>query len=75
VQARLGLASEYDGLAAQRAALQAEAEWATAQDARSLAFVALYKALGGAPLPPAPADAGADAGTDARPAAPSGEAP
>ncbi|XDF34921.1 efflux transporter outer membrane subunit [Paracidovorax avenae] len=58
VQARLGLASEYDGLAAQRAALQAEAEWATAQDARSLAFVALYKALGGAPLPSAPADDG-----------------
>lgn len=58
VQARLGLASEYDGLAAQRAALQAEAEWATAQDARSLAFVALYKALGGAPLPPASADDG-----------------
>jgi NodT family efflux transporter outer membrane factor (OMF) lipoprotein len=51
VQVRLGLASEYDGLAARRAALQADAEWATAQDARSLAFVALYKALGGAPLP------------------------
>ncbi|AVS96872.1 RND transporter [Paracidovorax avenae] len=58
VQARLGLASEYDGLAAQRAVLQTEAEWATAQDARSLAFVALYKALGGAPLPPASADDG-----------------
>ncbi len=39
------------GRAPRRAALQADAEWATAQDARSLAFVALYKALGGAPLP------------------------
>ena len=48
---RLGLSSEYDGLAARRALLQAEAEQATANDARALAFVALYKALGGAPLP------------------------
>lgn len=53
IQARLGLSSEYDTLTAQRAALQGEAEWSTAQDARSLAFVALYKAMGGAPLPPA----------------------
>ncbi|CAM3532712.1 NodT family efflux transporter outer membrane factor (OMF) lipoprotein [Paracidovorax anthurii] len=48
---RLGLASEYDALATQRALLQAESEQATARDARALAFVALYKALGGAPLP------------------------
>ncbi|GKT25398.1 efflux transporter outer membrane subunit [Acidovorax sp. SUPP3334] len=64
-QRRLGLASEYDGLPQQRAALQAAAERGTAQDARALAFVALYKALGGAPLPPA-ADtmaAGASAAT------------
>lgn len=52
---RLGLASEYDALAPQRALLQAQMEEATAQDARALAFVALYKALGGAPLPPATA--------------------
>lgn len=51
-QIRLGLASEYDSLPQRRAELQAAAEWRTAQDARALAFVALYKALGGAPLPP-----------------------
>ena len=48
---RLGLASEYDALAARRALVQAESEQATANDARALAFVALYKAVGGAPLP------------------------
>jgi NodT family efflux transporter outer membrane factor (OMF) lipoprotein len=50
-QARLGLASEYDTLARQRAQWQAQAELDMAQSARALAFVALYKALGGAPLP------------------------
>ncbi|HVR49418.1 MAG TPA: RND transporter, partial [Pseudorhodoferax sp.] len=50
-QARLGLASEYQGLAQRRQQLESEAELALAQDARALAFVALYKALGGAPLP------------------------
>ncbi len=59
-RARLGLSSEYEGLAAQRALLQAESEQATANDARALAFVALYKALGGAPLP-AEGDAAAQA--------------
>ena len=48
---RLGLESDYEALAAQRALLQADSEHATAQDARALAFIALYKALGGAPLP------------------------
>lgn len=50
-QARLGLASEYQGLAQRRQQLESESELALAQDARALAFVALYKALGGAPLP------------------------
>ncbi|GAA4336057.1 efflux transporter outer membrane subunit [Pigmentiphaga soli] len=49
--AGLGLASEFDGLAGRRADLQAQADLATAQAAQALAFVALYKALGGAPLP------------------------
>jgi len=46
-----GLSSEYEQLAFDRAALQAEAERAGAQAAQALAFVDLYKALGGAPLP------------------------
>ncbi|WP_325343057.1 TolC family protein [Xylophilus sp.] len=50
-RATLGLASEYDGLPLRRDLLQAEADLATARAARSLAFIALYKALGGAPLP------------------------
>ncbi|QHI99586.1 efflux transporter outer membrane subunit [Xylophilus rhododendri] len=48
-----GLASEYEQLAFDRAALQAEAERSGAQAAQALAFVDLYKALGGAPLPAA----------------------
>ena len=52
--ARLGLASDSDGLARRRAELQAEVELGVARDAHALAFVALYKALGGAPLPTAP---------------------
>ena len=48
-----GLASAYDQLAFDRAALQAEAECDGARAAQALAFVNLYKALGGAPLPPA----------------------
>ena len=47
---RLGLGSEWAGLPAQRALLQAEGDVATAQAARALAFISLYKALGGAPL-------------------------
>lgn len=50
---RLGLASEWSALAGQRALLQAEGQIATARAARALAYVALYKALGGAPLPAA----------------------
>ena len=46
---RLGLGSEWAALPARRALLQAEADAATARAARALAFVSLYKALGGAP--------------------------
>lgn len=46
----LGLSSDFDALDGQRALLEAESELAMAQGARTLAFVALYKALGGAPL-------------------------
>lgn len=48
-----GLASDYEQLSFDRSALQAEAERSAAQTAQSLAFVDLYKALGGAPLPAA----------------------
>lgn len=61
-QARLGLASEYQGLAQRRQQLESEADLALAQDARALAFVALYKALGGAPLPAPDTTAAAAAG-------------
>ena len=47
----LGLSSEADVVQARRASLKAQADLALAQDSRVLAFVALYKALGGAPLP------------------------
>lgn len=47
----LGLSSRYDGLAARRMALQAESEQMSAEAACNLAYVALYKALGGAALP------------------------
>jgi len=47
-----GLSSPYDQLAVDRAVLQAEADRNGVQSARALAFVDLYKALGGAPLPP-----------------------
>ena len=46
-----GLSSDYEQLGYDRAVLLAEAERSEAQAARSLAFVDLYKALGGAPLP------------------------
>ena len=48
---KLGLDSEFGGLASRRAALQARSEQTTALAAHALAYVALYKALGGAPLP------------------------
>jgi outer membrane protein TolC len=49
-----GLASEYDGLARQRAQVLAAAELADARAGHALALVALYKSLGGAPLPEEP---------------------
>ena len=48
---QLGLACEFSRLSEQRAALQNRSEMAVAQGAQALAYVALYKALGGAPLP------------------------
>ena len=47
----LGLASEWDLLGSRRERLEQGLQVSTAQAARDLAFVALYKALGGAPLP------------------------
>ncbi|MFC4819257.1 TolC family protein [Dokdonella ginsengisoli] len=49
---RLGLADGLDRTAADNALLQARLEAAQAEQARSIAFIALYKSLGGAPLPP-----------------------
>ncbi|MCS4510492.1 TolC family protein [Xylophilus ampelinus] len=61
---RLGLASDYEQLADQRTALQADLDVADAQAAHVLAFVGLYKALGGAPMPaPEAAAAGAPSAT------------
>lgn len=48
---RLGLADDVDRVDAAAALLQTRLESAQAQHERSIAFVALYKALGGAPLP------------------------
>lgn len=48
---QLGLDSEYGALADQRLLLLARGDLAVAQAARALAYVSLYKALGGAPLP------------------------
>ncbi|WP_027014414.1 TolC family protein [Comamonas composti] len=48
---QLGLDSEFGALAGQRAAIVARSDQATAQAAQALAYVALYKALGAAPLP------------------------
>lgn len=46
----LGLSSEYGSLSAQREALLAGSAQTTARAAHALAYVALYKALGGAPV-------------------------
>ncbi len=54
---RLGLASDLERVADERAALAASLELVAARAARALAVVALYKALGGAPLPAAEAAA------------------
>jgi len=48
---RLGLADDVGRNATTSALLQSRIELAQAEEARNLAFVALYKALGGAPLP------------------------
>jgi outer membrane protein TolC len=49
---RVGLADDVDRETATVARLRAELDAAAAERERNLAFVALYKALGGAPLPP-----------------------
>ncbi len=49
---QLGLASELDTLEPHRQLLQHESQQSVAQAAQTLAFVALFQALGGAPLPP-----------------------
>jgi len=49
---RLGFTDGFDHLDADAALAQAKLETLAAQQDRGLAFVALYKALGGAPLPP-----------------------
>ena len=54
----LGLADGLDLAASDTAALQAQLDLLQAEQERSLAFVALYKALGGAPLPSADDGAG-----------------
>ena len=56
---QLGLASPYQRASEQRALLQNQSEQIVAQASQALAYVSLYKALGGAPLP---AEASAAAG-------------
>lgn len=53
--ARLGLSSEFDTIPVARAALQTDLDLTLTRVRRGLAFVALYKSLGGAPLPANPA--------------------
>ena len=48
---RLGLADDVDRAAATSAVLQARRDLVEAEEARNLSFIALYKSLGGAPLP------------------------
>lgn len=48
---QLGLASEFGRVNERRALLQNQSEQIVAQGAQALAYVTLYKALGGAPLP------------------------
>lgn len=50
VRQKLGLESELSGIETLRSTLQAKSEVETASSAQALAYVALYKALGGAPL-------------------------
>ena len=48
---RLGLSDGFDRAASNVALIQARLQMADAEQARSIAFIALYKAMGGAPLP------------------------
>jgi NodT family efflux transporter outer membrane factor (OMF) lipoprotein len=48
---RLGLADGFDRIAASAAMLQARIDVGQAEQERNIAFIALYKSLGGAPLP------------------------
>lgn len=48
---RLGLADGFDRVASTGALLQARIDIAQAEQERNIAFIALYKSLGGAPLP------------------------
>lgn len=50
VRKQLGLASELNGIDSTRASLQNQSELATAKAAEALAYVALYKAVGAAPV-------------------------
>lgn len=54
----LGLSSRYDQLLQHRALLETQSELLRAQAAHTLSFIALYKALGGAPLPETPDNEG-----------------
>ena len=65
---RLGFADGIDGLDADTAFARARLETLAARQDRALAFVALYKALGGAPLPPPDEDMSSESRA-ARPAA------
>lgn len=47
---KLGFSSEYEGLSGQTSRLELQSELAESQFQRAVAFVTLYKALGGAPL-------------------------
>jgi outer membrane protein TolC len=50
VRQQLGLSSELAGIDSARASLQNQSELATARAAEALAYVALYKAVGAAPV-------------------------
>lgn len=63
---RLGLASDLDGVTVSVGQARAEQALASARSDRDMAFIALYKALGGAPPLPERDDSAATAATDAR---------
>ncbi len=58
--ARNGLGSEYEQLGSERGAVLAAVEQANARAAHGQAFVSVYRALGGAPLPADPAVASSE---------------